>query len=68
MRLALDTGATVSVVNRSAMEALGYDPAAAGTHVRLTTGSGVEFVPVITLERIRALRHQRRGFPVVCHT
>ncbi len=34
----------------------------------MTTGSGVEFVPRITLSQIVALGRERANFPVLCHT
>lgn len=48
--------------------ALGYDPALAPDRVQVTTGSGVEFAPRITLNKLQALGHERRGFSVLCHT
>ena len=40
LRLALDTGATGTVVNVGLLVALGYDPALAPDRVQVTTGSG----------------------------
>ena len=66
--LALDTGAEMTLVNRDVLEYLGYDPLVASEHVQITTGSGVEFVPEISLTRIDALGHEQTNFPVLCHT
>jgi hypothetical protein len=41
-RLALDTGATTSLVNVAMLVAIGYDPALTRERVQVTTGSGVE--------------------------
>lgn len=68
VRLALDTGATRTVVSWDALVLVGYDPAAAPERVQMTTGSGVEFVPQVLLERLEALGQERRSFPVLCHT
>ena len=68
LRLALDTGATSTVVNVGMLVAIGYDPALAPDRVQVTTGSGVEFAPRITLQRIDALEQQRTGFSVLGHT
>jgi hypothetical protein len=35
---------------------------------QVTTGSGVEFVPRIRVQRIEALGTERVDFPVLCHT
>jgi predicted aspartyl protease len=68
LRLALDTGATSTVVNVGMLVAIGYDPALAPDRVQVTTGSGVEFAPRITLRQIAALEQQRTDFSVLGHT
>jgi predicted aspartyl protease len=68
VRLALDTGATTSVVNQDVIVFLGYDPAIAPDRVQMTTGSSVEFVARIKLEKLQALGQERLDFPVLCHT
>jgi hypothetical protein len=47
---------------------IGYDPSLAPSRIQVTTGSGVEFVPRIALDRISALGQERVAFPVLCHT
>lgn len=68
LRLALDTGATSTVINVGMLVAIGYDPALTPDRVQVTTGSGVEFAPRITLQRFAALSQQRREFAVLGHT
>jgi len=68
VRLALDTGATRSLVSAAVLVAIGYDPAVAPERVRVTTGSGVEYVPCLTVDRVQALGQERTIFPVLCHT
>ena len=68
LRLALDTGATATVVNIAMLVAVGYDPALAPTRVQVTTGSGVEYVPRVTLSRILALGQERVDFAVLGRT
>ncbi len=68
VRLALDTGATFSVVSWDAMVTLGYDPAVINERIRMTTGSGIEFAPLIHVGKIQALEQERWNFPVLCHT
>lgn len=67
VRLALDTGATGSVVSWDIVVFLGYDPAIVSERIQMTTGSGVEFVPRVIIERIEGLRQERQYFPVLCH-
>lgn len=68
LRLALDTGATKTLINTAPLVALGYDPALAPVRTQITTGSGVEFVPQISLDELDALGAVRQGFPILCHT
>jgi len=68
VRLALDTGATQTLLNWDMTIALGYDPSASPSRVQITTGSGVEFAPTITLDKIEALGIERLQFQVLCHT
>ena len=68
LRLALDTGATGTVVNVGMMVSVGYDPALVPNRIQVTTGSGVEFVPRVVLDKLKALGQERIGFPVLCHT
>jgi len=68
IRLALDTGATETLVNWEIAVLLGYDPSASPSRKRITTGSGVEFAPEISIDRIEALGMERLRFPVLCHT
>ena len=49
LRLALDTGATSTLVNVAMLVAIGYDPALTTDRVQVTTGSGVEFAPRVEL-------------------
>jgi predicted aspartyl protease len=68
LRLALDTGATRTLVNTAMLVSIGYDPALEPERLQITTGSGVEFVPRLTLSKISALGQAREDFPVLCHT
>ncbi len=68
LSLALDTGATSTLVNQSRLMQLGYDPAAQPERLQITTGSGVEFVPRVSVSKIVTLGQERTAFPVLCHT
>ena len=68
LRLALDTGATGTLINSSMLFAVGYDLALAPERIEMTTGSGVEFAPRVAVFRISALGHTREDFPILGHT
>lgn len=68
LRFALDTGATSTLVNVGMLVSIGYDPTLTPERIQVTTGSGIEFVPRIILNRIAALGQERTSFLVLCHT
>ena len=68
LRLALDTGATTTLINAGMLVSIGYDPALSPDRVQVTTGSGIEFAPVVKLNWLRALEQERTHFPTLCHT
>jgi Aspartyl protease len=68
LRLLLDTGATTSLVRRSILVAVGYDPDASSDRVKVAMGNGVEAVPRMVLNRFSALDVHRLAFPVLGHT
>jgi predicted aspartyl protease len=68
LQLALDTGATSTLVNVGMLVAIGYDPAMTAERVQVTTGSGVEFAPRVVLHRVNSLCQERLSFPVLAHT
>jgi len=65
--LALDTGATASMISASLLVDAGYDPASATDRVLMTTASGTEYVARLPVDRIRALEQERQGFPILAH-
>ena len=68
VRLALDTGATSTLVNTELIVFLGYDPATSSDRIQVTTGSGVEFCSRLLVKSIEALGRSIEDFPVLCHT
>ena len=68
LRLALDTGATSTAINVGMLVSIGYDPSLVPDRIQVTTGSGVEYVPRITLSKVTALGQERVDFSVLCHT
>lgn len=66
--LALDTGATSTLVSQSRLMQLGYDPAVAPSRVQISTASGIEFVPSLSVARISALGRVRVDFSVLSHS
>jgi len=68
VRLALDTGATRTLINTSLLVAVGYDPATAVERSEVTTGSGVEYAALVPISKIEALGREFTQFHVLAHT
>ena len=67
LKLALDTGATTSLINLAALLSLGYDPDQSARRITMITGSTTEVVPLIALTRLSALGQHRIGPHVIAH-
>lgn len=67
LKTALDTGSTFVIVPYFIAESLGYDPAASDERVPLTTASGVETAPLITVEAISVLGLRAESVKIACH-
>ena len=55
VNLALDTGATWTLISWETAVLVGYDPASIQQRTPITTGSGVEYCPKLNLQRVEAL-------------
>jgi hypothetical protein len=68
LHLALDTGASKTLISPALLLAVGLDPALAPQRVQITTGSGVEFVPILPVARLESLGQVKFAMPVLAHT
>ena len=68
VRMALDTGATTTLVNSGVLTAIGCNPALEPERVQITTGSNVEYVARVEVRRILELGKEHQDFRVVAHT
>ena len=66
--LALDTGASSTLVSKEILTVIGYEPDSLPKTVNFTTGSGVESASRVTVDRLEALSQSRPNFSVIAHT
>ena len=66
--LALDTGASSTLISKEVLSSIGYDPDSLPKTVNFTTGSGVESASRVMVERLEALGQERPNFSVIAHT
>ena len=67
-RLALDTGASSTVISKEILVVIGYDPDALPKTAQFTTGSGVESAARVTVDKVEAFGQERLNFSVIAHT
>lgn len=67
LRLALDTGASSTMINRRILRRLGYELSTDAEEIGIITGSRVESAFPITVSRFLALRQQRMDFPILAY-
>lgn len=64
---ALDTGATYVLIPWDIADALGYEPAYSKQKVDITTASGTEKAPLITVKRVSVLGKEVSNVACVVH-
>lgn len=65
--MALDTGATYTIIPVESAIAIGCDPIKSHKRIEITTGSGVEYVPIVCVPRFKSLGFEVKNLDVVCH-
>ena len=67
LKLALDTGATYTIVPFEAAFAIGCNPTDSKQKIEIVTASGIEYAPLITIPFVKAFGFEVKNLPVVCH-
>jgi hypothetical protein len=67
LNLALDTGASATIVSAKKLAEVGYELDKPEDEIYITTGSGLIFVPKITIEKLTALGKTKEKFIVIAH-
>lgn len=65
--MALDTGATYTMIPWEVAEVLGYTPELSKERIEMVTASGVERAPLLTIRTIRFLNKKTENVKVVVH-
>ena len=67
IKMALDTGATYVMIPWDIAEALDYEPEVSKERINITTASGVEKVPLITLKSMSVLGKKAENVKASIH-
>ena len=65
--MALDTGATYTMAPIEAAIAIGCNPLRSQRRIEITTGSSIEYVPIVIIPKFRAFGIEIRNMEVICH-
>ena len=65
--VALDTGATITIIPTEVAVALGYDPANSNRQMQLLTASGTTAPKLITVRKLTAAGETIEDVDVLCH-
>ena len=65
--LALDTGATTTMISARKLDEIGCDIESPEDEIYITTGSGLIFVPKFTIEKLMALGKEKTNFQIIAH-
>ena len=63
----MDTGATYLMVPLHVLETLGYAPGKARKRISITTASGSQIAPLLTLDKVKVLGKAVAKVPAICH-
>jgi clan AA aspartic protease (TIGR02281 family) len=67
IRMALDTGATYTMIPWKSAEVLGLEPELSKNRIEIITASGVEKAPLVTLKSMVVLGKRIEGVEAVIH-
>lgn len=67
LRMALDTGASYTMIPVRKAIKIGYNPLSTRRKIEIFTASGIEYVPLITLASFKCLGKEVKNLTVVCH-
>jgi predicted aspartyl protease len=67
LNLALDTGTSATMISAKRLAEVGYDLDKPEDEIYITTGSGLIFVPKITIEKLMSLGETKANFTVIAH-
>lgn len=67
VEMALDTGATRTLIPFESAILIGYNPATSKRNIEIATASGTVLTPVITIKSMRCWGNEVKNVDVVCH-
>jgi predicted aspartyl protease len=67
LRMAVDTGASLTIIPVETALAIGCDPMMSRHRIEFITPSGMEYAPLITIPVVKAFGFKLKNIEVFCH-
>ncbi|MBI4668853.1 MAG: retropepsin-like domain-containing protein [Elusimicrobia bacterium] len=67
LRMALDTGATHTIVPPEVLAAIGCDPSKSRQRIEISTASGVVLAPLVPIDALRCLGYEVKRLAMLAH-
>jgi len=67
LKLAVDTGASITMIPAQAALGIGIDPSSASRHLEITTANGIILAPIVTIPSFICFGIKIRNMDVLCH-
>ena len=67
VKLAVDTGASLTMISVEAALAIGLEPAKTQKHIEITTANGIVYAPVVNVPTIECFGVKLKDLEAVCH-
>ena len=67
LKLAVDTGASLTMIPFESALAIGIDPSKSKRHIDITTANGVILTPIITIPSFTCFGVEIKNMDVICH-
>jgi len=67
LKMAVDTGATYTMIPIEAAVGIGRSPLRSTRKIEITMGGSVEYVPVVTIPKVRVFGKEIKNLQVICH-
>ena len=68
VKMVMDTGASITTIPVEVAVALGANPAKSRRRIEMTTASGMEYLPMVTIAGVKFFNFEINNVDVVCHT
>lgn len=67
IKLAIDTGASYTMISIETALAIGINPSSSKRHIEITTANGVIFAPIIKIPSFECFGIELKNMETVCH-